>query len=603
MLHNWIKVYNIKIYNALIIINKYLLTCKKKITFVIMNSHPSPRFKKWLKKCLIDEFSDIIDDNLDTEHTSIEIAQKIINSKEMTLLTNSIKNAFIDQIDAAKETEKQSSFLNSTLPSQSDSHPESSLSYISDLSGDDWSLKGNIDEIDQIINQMSRDKPDHVRLAGYEVLLENELANITVSNSGEALLQTLKDGLIDGSRSIFEASLLVHARLLNYPNFYLVFKNLLNAFTEQYSSKKLFDTLPSILTGINFKIFLHEKIFRIIKLIIDQQEEILKGMRANDKVVDEMMEQFISFLCSPTVTNAVQTKPLNTLNIISTIEPQANWSKKWMHSLITRKILCTAFSKSPDFIQNIIEHVKRGLDNPPTGISITISDEQFDVFISGDSVEALTFLHCLNLLTQLCSYSTGRSLLADVQTEDSFSIPNFLKALLDFLNTLALSEASNSIYETVRIALHELLRKTIVLYDARFYQAALNPLVQSDVKMWPHTLDALNHMLDTSDGPTFFMTEYRTSLSPLKSKHYSNYPVVIILKYTSNFLRQPISVISIEHINDLFGFISKMFNISDVFYYIEEIVRDCFYPSIMYMYSKLDKYYLENERKTQQLDK
>ncbi|XP_011498463.1 PREDICTED: protein broad-minded-like [Ceratosolen solmsi marchali] len=556
-----------------------------------------------MKKYLNDKFSNIIDDSLDSETSPIDVAQKIINSNEITLLRNSIKSSFIEQIEASRETTRRNSPLNSTLNSISNSPPQTSLSYISDLSGDDWSLKENTDEIEQIINQMCCNKPDHVRLAGYEVLLENELANITVSNSWEALLQTLKDGLIDDSRSIFEASLLLHSKLLNCPNFHCVFMNLLNAFTEQYYSKKMFDTLPTILSGVNFKIFLHEKLFRLMKLILDQQEEFLKGMRINDKAIDDMIDHFVSFLCSRSATNATQLKPLNTLQIVSVIEPQASWSKKWMYSLITRKILCTAISKSPDLIKSAIEHVKRGFDNPPTGISVTISDEQSDVFISGDSVETLTFLHCLNLLAHLCSYSTGRDLLLDVQTDDSFCIPDFLKALLDFLNILASSEASNSIYETVRTALCELLRKPVVLYDARFYQVALSPLVQTEVKMWPHTLDILNHMLDTSDGPTFLTTEYRACSSPLKKKNSANYPITIILTYASSLLRQPISVINVEHITDLLKFVGKLFNISDVFSIIRGIVKEHFYPSVSYMYSKLDRYYIENERKTQHLDR
>ena len=563
-----------------------------------MESNLSPRFKKWMKECLNDEFSSTIDDNLTEDRDPYDVAQKIINSREMTELTNAIRNSFVEQIDVSRATTRQ----NSAVTSAANSRPQTSLSYVSDLSGDDWSLKGGTDEIGQIVDQMGYDKPDHVRLAGYEALLENELANLIGNKSWEALLKALRDGLIDDSRSIFEASLLMHAKLLNFPQFYDAYMNLINAFTEQYHSKNLYETLPTILSGVNFKIFLHEKLFRIMKLIIDHHEEVLKGIRTTDKLIEDMVEQFISFLCSYSLMNATQTKPLNTLHILSVMEPQADWSKKWMHGLITRKTLCTAISKSPSLIHNIVACVKKALENPPVGVSVAISDDPPNIFISGDSVETFTFLHCLNLLTQLCSYSTGRTLLSETQTEDSFSIPDFLTALLGSLNALASSDASNGVYETVRMALTSLLRKSIVLYDARFYQVALNPLVQSEVRMWPHTLDVLTHMLDTVDGPTFLMTEYRVGSASLDNKS-ANYPVVTILTYTSSLLRQPIAVMSIEHVVELFRFIGKLFKIHEIFYFAEETVRENFYPSVSYMYSKLDKYYVENENKTQHLDR
>lgn len=550
-----------------------------------------------MRKCLNDEFSTAIDNHLNGDLDPYDVAQKIINSPQMTELTSAIRNSFVEQIEASRTTTRQNSALNSAA----NSRPQTSLSYVSDLSGDDWSLKASTDEIGQIVDQMGSDKPDHVRLAGYEALLENDLANLSLNNSWGALLKALRDGIIDGSRSVFEASLVVHAKLLNFSQYYDPYVNLLNAFTDLYHSKKLSDTLPTVLSGINFKIFLHEKLLRVMRLLLDHHEEILKGIRTADKTVEDMIEQFVSFLCSH-LTSTPQKKLLTTLHILSNVEPQAGWSKKWMHSFITRKILCGAISKSPSLIQNVVSIVKKGLDNAPTSISVTLSDDPLEVFISGESVETFTFLHCLNFLIQLCSFSTGRSLLLETQTEDSFSIPDFLTALLSSLNILASSEAPNGMYETARNALSSLLKKSVVLYDARFYQVALSPLVQTEIRVWPHTLDVLIHMLTTPDGPSFLMTEYRVTSASLESKK-PNYPVVIILTYASNILRQPVAVMSIEHVVNLFKLIGKLFTEHEVFYVVEEVVRERFYPSLTYMYSKLDKYYVENENKTQRLSK
>ncbi|KAJ8675692.1 hypothetical protein QAD02_011478 [Eretmocerus hayati] len=568
-----------------------------------MESHLSPKFKKWMKKCLSDEFSKAIDNHLNGDRDPYDVAQKIINSSEMTELTHAIRTSFVEQIDASRTTTRQNSALNSAAVARNsvaDSRPQTALSFLSDLSGDEWSLKENTDEIGQIVECMGYDKPDHVRLASYEALLENGLSNLSTNNSWPALLRALKDGLIDGSRSVFEESLLIHAKLLSCPQFSDAYMNLLSAFTDLYHSKKLSDTLPTLLSGVNFKIFLHEKLFRVMKLILDHHDEILKGFRTTDKPVEDMIEHFVSLLCSQSIISTNQKKPLSTLHILSVIEPIAGWSKKWMHGLITRRALCNAISKSPSLIQEVVSCVKKGLENPPTGFSVVINDPS-DVFISGDSVETFTFLHCLHLLTQLCSYSTGRSLLSETLNEDTFSMPDFMLSLLTSLNILASSEASNSVYESIRVALSEILKEPNVLYDARFYHIALSPLMKSEIRVWPHTIDVLNHMLDTVDGASFLMSEYRVSSGSMDRS--PNYPVLIILTYASNILKQTIAVMSIEHVVDLFKFIGNLFHVNDIFYTIEEVVRETFYPNLSYMFSKLDKYYVENEGKTQRLDK
>ncbi|OXU24362.1 hypothetical protein TSAR_016811 [Trichomalopsis sarcophagae] len=564
-----------------------------------MESQLSPRFKKFIKKCLNDEFSSSIDENLKGDREPYDVAQKIINSREMTELSHAIRTSFVEQIDASRATTR--------LNSAATSRPQTSLSFVSDLSaGDDWSLKANgIDEFGQIVEQMGQDQPDHVRLAGYEALLETELANLPTSNSWEALLKTLRDGLTDDSRSVFEASLLVHAKLLNCPQFLGAYSNLLSAYTEQCHSKKLFDTLPNLLSGVNFKIFLHEKLFRMMRLILDEHEELLKTSRAGDKFVEEAIEQFVAFVCSHSIFSTAQLRQLSALNIIALLEPQAGWSRKWLHALHTRKILCAALSKSPSLLHFVVACVKRGLDQQAGPVSVTICDEPADVFVSGDSIEVFTYLHCLHLLTQLCSYSTGRTLLSESQTDESFSIPDFLAGLLSSLNALAASDASNGIYEMVRSALKTLLKRPLILYDARFHRMALSPLERPEqMRLWPHSLDVLGHMLDTQDGPNFLMTEYRiNSAASLENSRSPSCPLMTILAYAANMLRQPVAVMSVEHVVQLFRFVGRIFAIHEIFYIVEEMVRENFYPSVTYLYSKLDKYYIENENKTQHLDK
>ncbi|XP_058789417.1 protein broad-minded-like [Phymastichus coffea] len=479
--------------------------------------------------------------------------------------------------------------------SATNSRPDTALSYISE---DDWGST-SIDEIGQIIDQMSNGRPDHVRLAGYEAILESDLASLPSNRSWDALLKVLRDGLVDGRRSVFEASLLAHAKLLNCQPFVDTYASLLEAFSEIYHSKKQFDTLPTVISGVNFRIFLHEKLFRVMRLILDQHEEILKTARATDKVAEEVSERFVSFLC---VNSTMSSHAFNALHIVSVMEPQAGWSSKWMHGLATRRCLCSAMSKSPSLARTVVALAKRYLTTPSTAVSVTLRDEPADLYVSGDSVETLTFLHCLHLVTQLCAHSSGRALLSDTHHEDSFSVPDFLGELLGALNVLASSEASNALYGQVRSSLFALLRRNLVLYDARFRRLTVSPLLQSEVRMWPHTLDVLAHMLDTQDGPAFLTSEQRVGSASIDARS-PNCPATIVICYTASLMRQPLAVMTMPHVVELCRFMKKLFADHEVYCVVEEAVRLELFPSVKWMYGRLDKYYVENENKTQQLDK
>lgn len=124
-----------------------------------------------------------------------------------------------------------------------------------------------------------------------------------------------------------------------------------------------------------------------MRLIVHHQDEVLRSTRTIDRVAEEMIEQFVVFLSSPNFGSSSQPKTLNTLNILSVIEPQAGWSKKWMHGLATRKTIVTALSKSPSLLQNIVSAVLKGLDKPPNSLALTITDEPVEAFVSGEAIE------------------------------------------------------------------------------------------------------------------------------------------------------------------------------------------------------------------------
>ncbi|KYN21117.1 Protein broad-minded [Trachymyrmex cornetzi] len=555
-----------------------------------MDKSVPPDLHKWLRKCLKKEFGKIIQSALDKEQVPSDIAYKLSHSKDMTALLNSMKKVIAEQYVVVK-------------PSSAASQSQSSHSFASDIAVDDWtSPQGNTEEYNCIIDKISRDKPVHVRLAGYEILLKIELSNINNCSQWDVFQKTLLDGLTDDSRAIFDASMQVHARLLNCSQLNHTYSNLLNAFNAQYHSQKLRETLPTLISGINFKFFLHEKLFYIMHLIVRYQEEMLKNTRHSDKTVEEVIEQFIVFLSTHSFGNLLQPKTLNMLNIISVLEPQAKWSKRWLHSLSIRRTFITILAKSPAFLQNVIECVKSGVAETPCSLSISIMDENNELCIPGNTIETATYLHCLTFVSQLCSYEAGRKLLAESSLKTPFDVADFLIELLNSLNKLA-ADAPSGVYNTSCNALQNMLDVSDVLYNIDFYHATLCRLAslsENNIKIWPHTLNIISHMIDTVDGPAFLTTNCKKHST--NSENTSKCPVAIIMQCMSNSLKQPFSIMDIKCILSSFNLIEKLFDIYDVYEAAQEQIETQFYPAVANFYKRINKCSVENENKVQQFD-
>ncbi|XP_050576401.1 uncharacterized protein LOC126915612 [Bombus affinis] len=558
-----------------------------------MEGDISPNLQKWIKRCLKKEFEANIQKSLREDVDNINIAQKIIRSKEMSILVNSIRATIVEQ-SASRST--------STL--LFDSRPQSSSSCISDQTSEDWNSPLNNDEYyNVILDKINQNKPAHVRLAGYEILLKSELSNLNNNPIWDSLQKALLDGLIDESRSIFEASLQVHAKLLSCLQSYDVYTNLLNGFNAQYHSQKTFEILPTLISGINFKFFFHERIFRIIHLILRYHEEKLKSARNPDKTIEQLIEEFIIFLSTHEFGTATQTKTLSILNIISVLEPRADWSRKWIVSLATRKIFLTAIGKSPNLLQQIMHYVQRGLEEPPYSIAVSIYDDPMEVIINGSTVETVTYLHCLCFVSQLCVYKAGRELLKENAFDIPFSVSGFLTASLRALNKLSI-ETLSSIYDVSCYALQFVLDQPTILYDYEFYHIALchlSSFSENNINIWPHTLNIILCMLDTADGSTFLISECKEHTVNFES-NISKCPAMFIIIIASNMLRQPLSIMNVEYLVKLFEVIQKLFNVFDAYEIIQYKVEKEFYPAVSYFYKKLDKSYFENENKAQQIN-
>ncbi|XP_017886047.1 protein broad-minded-like isoform X2 [Ceratina calcarata] len=558
-----------------------------------MDDNISGNLQKWIKKCLKKEFQSNIEKFLEEDMNNADIVDKMIHSKEMSALVNSMRTTIVEQ-----------SVSRSVSTSVFDSRPQSSFSCISDQTSEDWNSPLNNEEYyNVILDKISQDKPAHVRLAGYEIFLKSELSNLNNNPIWDSLQSALLAGLTDDSRPIFEASLQVHAKLLTCLQSHDVYSNLLTAFDAQYHSQKTFEILPTLIAGINFKFFLHERVFRIIHLMLRYHEEKLKTARNPDKTIEELIEQFITFLSTHEFANTTQPKAMNILNIVSVLEPRADWSRKWIVSLATRRMFLTALGKSPTLLQQIMHHVQKGLAEPPHSMSVSIYDDPMEVIINGNTVKTVTYLHCLCFVSQLCAYEAGRKLLTENTFEVPFSIPEFLTACLRGLNKLS-TETLTGVHEVSCYALQFILDKPTILYDNEFYHIALchlQSLSENNVRIWPHTLNIILHMLDTVDGSRFLISQCKEHTVNFE-KSLSKCPAMFIIIIASNTLRQPFSIMNLEYLLKLFEVIQKLFDVFDVYEIVQLKVEREFYPAVSYFYKKLDKSYLENENKAQQIN-
>ncbi|XP_015438012.1 PREDICTED: protein broad-minded-like [Dufourea novaeangliae] len=558
-----------------------------------MENDISPSLQKWIKKCLKKEFEASIQKCLDEGMDCTDITKKMIHSKEMSALLNTMR-ATIGEQSASRSA--------STL--FSDSRPQSSLSCLSDQTSEDWNSPFNNDEYyNVIVDEIGHDKPAHVRLAAYEVLLKNDLSNLNNNPIWNSLKKALLDSLTDESRPIFEASLQVHAKLLSCLQSYDVYMNLQDAFNAQYHSQKTFEILPTLFTGINFKFFLHERVFHIIHLILQYHEEKLKSARNSDKPMEELIEEFIIFLSTHVLCNATQSKTLNVLNIISILEPRADWCKKWIVNFASRKMFLTALGKSPSFLQNIMYHVQKGLEDPPHSVSVSIFDEPVEVIINGNTIETVTYLHCLCFVSQLCAQEAGRRLLDENVFENPFSVSEFITASLKALNKLSV-DTLNGVYDISCYALQIILDKPTILYSSEFYHIALchlPSLSENNIKIWPHTLNIILHMLDTVDGSIFLISECKEHTVNFES-NVIKCPAMFIIVIASNMLKQPFSIMNDEYLIKLLKVIEKLFDVFDAYEIVQYKIEKEFYPAVSYFYNKLDRFYFENENKAQQIN-
>lgn len=597
-------------------------------------------FRRLMKKYIRDNLSDLIvaklgDNNVDDPR---DIAEKVTKTKEIAGLvkkTNKIGLEFNENIDEIYFDEDDEKKVDETNGKNSFEFLESSDD---DENGDDWDkndiyFNKNIIERNfaSILDKISADKPVHVRLAGYEALSKVEFVNNCNNETFELLLKSLRDGISDDKKPIFEASIKIHSKLFESSRSHDIYINIIASIENEYNNKKHNDNLPNFNTAINFKIYLHEKLIRLLYLVIMHQREILKVIRNADRTIDEMIDQFVDLLTWKN-SSSPNSKIMSILNLISIIDPRGTWCKKLIHSMTTRKSLMFAISKTPNFLDIIFNIVKIYLKEcQQSQIAYSITDDAIhqagsnvnssSVYISGETVETVTHLHCLNLASQLCVYYMKNNSTDDESNSTTVpSLPsplNFTIDLINYLNSISMSTGAKSIYNESFEVLKTMLQQSNIPCDSRLFHVAISPLIEplkintNNNLTASHTIDVIDFILDSKDGVIFFATPFLPENSSTTSKVGSNnkqvkekiiLPASCLILHASDLLRQPLAVMNLDHILRVLEVIGKLCQVLPNLELIAQKLDSHFYPAIDYFYSKIDKYTIVHENKSQNLD-
>ncbi|CAD6204030.1 GSCOCG00009847001-RA-CDS [Cotesia congregata] len=499
----------------------------------------TPTKQKWLLEALKSDFLPSITSKL-RQNTDIEsLVIELTSTPELQRL-----------LAASKQK---------TLPAEQ----ESACSALS-FDTDPWSPFKAQTDIPNLLESLAPSKPNHVRLASFEILLESDLASPLPDEVFRSLLGVLRQGLLDSSSPIFAASLQAYNRLLTTPKGPEVFSSLLSLF-DAYFDKKNLEQVPNFNTGVNFKIFFHEKLFRVLHLIISQISDLAQ-VRPQAQA-EETIEEFLEFL---TRNSGTLQKNLKVLNLVAILEPGAFWVRKWTRSSAARKIFIAAVTKNSDFLQIVLHQVQTGLQNSGT-IVATIENS---VFISGETVETLTYFHCLHFMALVFGSADGRQVI----TEEP-SPAEFCKKLVAFLNSSAgNSTSSRPVYRETRLALSRVLTPQFPV-DTGLFHLVVKPLQSG--KIWAHTVDALVVMAELQDGRAFLMEN----------------GVGKILMLAGELLRQPFAVMDVELVVQMFKFLEQFFEVEVVVEELEELME-----ALEFFYNKIDKCGIGFENWTQQLD-
>ncbi|XP_063979740.1 protein broad-minded-like [Diachasmimorpha longicaudata] len=584
--------------------------------------------RKWVKKYIRERFNDDIEQQLNDGRVEDARERKKSEKNETKILSQLIANDMVKSREICEIIAALKKMKDTTNNDDDNGQGNVNLAnidenfqaYRSDDLTENWDgpllpssqMEGN--NLFLIFDEIKMDKPVHVRLGGFEMLLESDLSNNCNSDAFKELLNLLKDGIVDTTRAVFEASLRLHGKLLNSPRSHEVYTNLVNAFEALYHSEKFHESLPNFGTGINFKIFIHEKLLRILYVIVRFHREMLKNVRIIDRTMEEMIDQFFVLLMYDESKKNSHCKNLSPLNLVSVLEPHSNWSEKWIHSVATKRIFISAVSKSPTLLHTVCEIVQKGLDqttfNGAFGYSIkddVIQSMSRSVYISGETVETITYLHCLNFVAQInnCFDGTSTNMALGYFLELPLSCEVFTLALITSLNSLATTTIPKAIYNASQHALKLILDQPTRSFDSTVAHASLIPLmniIENNGNLWTHTLDLINFILDSDDGLSFFTSLYRSTPSDELDSSSLATPASSFLNYASNLLRQPIALMNVDHVIQVLELVGKLFHIIKNFSIIHEIVKNDLYPSIEYFYKKIQKYSIRHDNNSQLLD-
>ena len=239
----------------------------------------------------------------------------------------------------------------------------------------------------------------------------------------DSLKKGLKECLQVNHDEIFIKALRFHVRLLTSQVQIAIkegYLNLLDAISSFWLSKKLMERVPS--KNERSVTVEDDSLLMLMKLLSTFMKDLpLLWIRYPSNYTSEIIEATFNVYVNPR-----DDKKITFLDVISLVDPKANWFRAWTHNQFGRKRTFQVLKSNPIFLSHsvsyCIAYVQKTHDYPIKVATTSVQPE-----LSG----FYSFNHSLQIILTILKYSEGRELFPvnDHTNDDHISIKKMLQIL------------------------------------------------------------------------------------------------------------------------------------------------------------------------------
>ncbi|XP_075235298.1 protein broad-minded-like [Lycorma delicatula] len=366
----------------------------------------------------------------------------------------------------------------------------------------------------EIAHSILSQKPVYIRVQAFDVLLSSQLTDALSSAHWPALQKSLQSVLSDDNIPIFHSCIRVHAKLITSTSpegAKESFLNVLESLCQHYYTQKL------ECAELNSQVPSHYRVIKLCGLMLDCIKEIINNLpRFGEKRLTEMIDNFVHLISAHSSSSSHvndKTSGLTIFDVVSCLDPEANWFKYLSHNAVSRKIIFLKMSQNFCLLRIITEEVIEWFNNP-----LFADEDILSGHISKEACKFAKFIHCLSLISKLCMFDTGRNLFPITlnKNEEPIKIQKITGMVLKFLNKQQIIEEQLEIIfsdffiklmvDTVENLMHF---KDISNYNMlNLLQILYEPLSEKPELPPQHTVSILTSLCDHPEGPQNYFFKY-----------------------------------------------------------------------------------------------